>query len=169
VIRLLDSIARRALAALTARVAQPKTFGGNAGPYLSRWTLLDAGKYRWRLCLHHFHRSDEDRELHTHPWSWAVALQLAGGYREERRERCPIWGDVVRSRVRRPGHLVFLRADTAHRVDVLDEVGGSWSLILIGPVTASWGFWDRETGRETPWREFIQQKGLVPLKPEVRT
>jgi hypothetical protein len=166
-VRRLDAAIRRALAAITARLAPPRTYGGHAGPYLSRWTLLGAGKYRWRLCLHHFHRSDEDLELHTHPWAWAVAIQLAGGYREERRER-RIWGDVVRVHVRRPGHVVFLRADTAHRVDLLDEARGSWSLILTGQVVASWGFWDRETGRETPWREFIEGKGLVPLKPEVR-
>jgi hypothetical protein len=51
-------------------------------------------------------------------------------------------------------------------VDLIDEERGSWSLILMGPVVTSWGFWDRDTGRETPWRDFIRSKGLPLLKPE---
>jgi hypothetical protein len=144
-----------------------KEIHGTAGLYLSRWTLLDLGKHLGRLYLRHIHLSDEDLELHTHPWTWAVALQLVGGYREERRHVVQVNGvplEEVRVRVCRPGDLVFLRADTAHRVDVLDEAHGSWSLILVGPVTTSWGFWSRFTGEFTPWRDFIRSKGLTPLE-----
>jgi hypothetical protein len=155
-----DRLVRFACATLVARLPSPRVFSGRTGVYLSRWTIVDRGKERWRLSLHHFHRSDEDQELHTHPWRWAVALQLAGGYVEERR----VGNDVVRIR-RGPCSLVFLRADTAHRVDLLDLTNGAWSFILTGPVVASWGFYDRRTWLFTPWREFIRAKGLDPSEP----
>ncbi len=168
-------IIRAGLEAITARLAPPRTFHGTSGLYLSRWTLVEAladgplldGQTeplpRWRICLHHFHRSDEDRALHTHPWRWGVALQLAGGYREERRA-----DDRVVVRDCPPGTVVTLGASTAHRVDLLDEERGAWSLIVTGPLVVSgdsvgsWGFVDRETWAFTPWREFIRAKGLVP-------
>jgi hypothetical protein len=163
---IIDRFIRSGLTALTWRLAAPETIYGVAGPYLTRWTLREGGPKGWRVRLHLFHRGDEDRELHTHPWAWAVALQLAGGYREERRHIVRVRGvpiEEVRVHVRRPGRLVFLRADTAHRVDLLDEARGSWSLILCGPVVSSWGFWCRHTGAFTPWRKFIRGKGLAPM------
>jgi len=154
-----DRLIRPACAAVASHLPTPRIFSGRTGAYLSRWSILDAGPLG-RISLHHFNRSDEDQELHTHPRRWAIALQLAGGYVEERR----VGNDVRRIR-RAPGSLVFLRADTAHRVDLLDAANGSWSLILTGPVVASWGFSDRRTWRFTPWRDFIRSKGLDPLEP----
>lgn len=154
---LLDRVLRAGCAAVAARAPAPYVIQGRGGPYLTRWTLLDRRPEACRLCLHFFHRSDEDLELHTHPWAWALGLQLAGGYLEERRV-----GDAVVAKTRRPGALVFLTAATAHRVDLLDPDRGSWSLFLVGPVAASWGFLDRETWSFTPWRDFIASKGLVP-------
>jgi hypothetical protein len=109
---------------------------------------------RWSLYLHHFHRSDVDRELHNHPWEWAVSFVLAGGYVEERREGRA----VVRKEVL-PGHFNRIRHDDFHRVDLIEH--DAWSLFLVGPKVKSWGFWDRTTNRVTPWREFLagKQKG----------
>src|SRR5260370_32406267 len=36
------------------------------------------------LYLHHYLRSDPDRGPHDHPWPWAIALPLAGGYHADR-------------------------------------------------------------------------------------
>lgn len=155
----LDRIVRRICEAVAAHLPSPRIYPGTNGPYLSRWTIWDRGPDIGHLSLHHFHRSDEDQELHTHPWAWAIALQLAGGYSEERR----VGNGVVRTRFG-PGSIVFLRADTAHRVDLLDPALGSWSLILTGPITASWGFYDRRTWTFTSWRKFIQAKGITPLE-----
>ena len=154
---LVDSAIRTALESLTARLAPPKIYHGTTGPYLSRWTFLYRGEDRWRLCLHFFHRSDEDRDLHTHPWAWAAALQLAGGYREERRI-----ADSVLPRDYPPGSLNIFVASTAHRVDLLDP-RGSWSLLLMGPIVGSWGFVDPKTWSFTPWRDALRRKGIVPL------
>jgi hypothetical protein len=85
---------------------------------------------------------------HRHPWRWAISLVLKGGYSEERRS-----GDsVVRRRVR-PWRLNRLTDRDFHRVDLTD--GDAWTLFLVGPITQSWGFWDRDTKRFTPWKEFL--------------
>jgi hypothetical protein len=101
--------------------------------------------------LHRFHRSDDDLELHNHPWAWAFSLILAGGYREERR-----WGNAVVTQVFKPGSLNIVHHDTFHRIELLD--GDSWSLFVAGPKANSWGFWNRDTGTFTPWREFLARK-----------
>ena len=117
------------------------------------------------LYLHRFFRSDHDGELHSHPWRWAVALILAGGYREERRV-----GDRVVTIDRKPGSLVFLRGEDFHRVDLLGAE--SWSLFLVGPRVATWFFWDRVTKRRAPWRSFLMgeaaRDGAVDWVPDVR-
>jgi hypothetical protein len=105
------------------------------------------------LYLHRFHRGDDDQELHCHPWRWACSLILSGGYREERRVRGT---DRVETRIVRPGSLNFIRSDDFHRVDLLE--GEAWSLFLVGPKFTGWGFWNRDTGTFTPWREFIARK-----------
>jgi hypothetical protein len=108
----------------------------------------------WAIYLHHFHRSDVDRELHNHPWRWAVSLILVGGYREERRV-----GNRVTYRFLRPGMLNILTDKDFHRVDLVEK--DAWSLFLTGPKIQGWGFWDRVTGRTTPRREFLREKQQV--------
>lgn len=154
-------------------------------PYLSRWylfrgqrpTMSDGSEpfnelgnpkpgvilpdVKWSLYMHRFHRSDDDGELHSHPFEWSVSLVLAGGYIEERVEQAatvhpfPAPKAVVRKTVR-PGHTNIIRHDTFHRVDLLEH--DAWSLFLVGPKTKSWGFWDRMTGRYTEWREFLSRR-----------
>jgi hypothetical protein len=109
------------------------------------------------LYLHHFHRSDRAFALHNHPWRWAYAFILAGGYREERREA----DDTVRTLTRRPGSLVRIRDLDFHRVDLIAK--DSWSLFLAGPKVANWGFWDRDSKEFTPWRLFLAKtRGTGP-------
>lgn len=103
------------------------------------------------LYLHRFHRGDNDRELHNHPWKWSVSLILAGGYREERRQ-----GDIVVERVLRPGRLNWIGHDDFHRVDLID--GEAWTLFLAGPKVSTWGFWNRATGLFLHWRDFLASK-----------
>lgn len=129
-----------------------KTFYGNSGPYLTRYKLLDLGKSFIRVYVNQFHRSDEDREFHSHPWDWSLALILRGGYMEYRPN------EIFE---RRPGTLNFIRHDTFHRVELLE--GESWSLFIAGPERFSWFFMDPETGERWPWRDFIRRKGLMPL------
>lgn len=160
---------------LTAHLPAPRVIYDRAGvsPYLSRWYLIgrpksldggdafdETGQPRRRVVwsasrlgvyLHKFHRGDDDRELHSHPWQWALSLILSGGYVEERRD-----GDSVVTRVLKPGQWNVLRSGDYHRVDLLDDE--SWSLFVVGPKFASWSFWNRMTGETIPWREFITRK-----------
>lgn len=83
---------------------------------------------RWgNVYLHEILRSDEDRCLHDHPWSF-VTIILWGGYREQMRLGT-FW--------RRPGRLLVRPALTAHRIEV-DRP--AWSLVVVGPKWRRWGF-----------------------------
>jgi hypothetical protein len=106
------------------------------------------------LYLHNFHRSDDDGELHNHPFKWSVSFVLVGGYSEERRLFDPATGEstVIRRRVR-PWSLNWIFASTFHRVDLV--AGEAWSLFLVGPLVQDWGFWCRTSDVYTPHREFL--------------
>ncbi len=112
--------------------------------YLTRWYFF--GKWFRKLTdhnlfLHHFHASD-DEEFHNHRWSYGYSLILWGGYLEMR--RMPIgttgfWRTHVK--IYRPFSIVRLDADWFHRVELLNEKRGCWSLFLAGPFANSdWGF-----------------------------
>jgi hypothetical protein len=145
---------------LAARLPAPHVIMDREGgsPYLSRYYLFGdrSADFKGRplnLFLHHFHKSDDDGALHSHPWRWAVALCLAGGYSEERRV-----GDRVVRRDILPGSVNLLRAETYHRVDLFGV--DSWSLFLVGPRTASgaWFFWDRLLKARAFWSDYIEHK-----------
>jgi len=108
------------------------------------------------ILLHHFHQSDSDLELHSHPWRWAVSIILSGAYTEELRR-----GDRVIVRLRRAGSIAMLRNDfdriDFHRVDLVAGVP-VWTLFVSGPRIPNWHFWNRETGVVLSWRKFIARK-----------
>lgn len=120
---------------------------GEEDLYLNRWRLFESKHFGVKL--HQFVRSDSDAELHNHPWDWAASLILAGGYSEERRVVSSSdngrWHDTVQQRFFLPFSLNFLRANTFHRVDLLEE--DCWTIFVTGPKVQSWGFWSR-TSRE---------------------
>lgn len=166
---------------IARRCACREIKGPDGSVYLRRYRIFgwlpgDAPK-RCSLYLHHFVRSDEDRELHNHPWAWAVSLILAGGYQEELIHSTNLLDSPLpRRRFRRlatylvhrkPGRLNFLRGDTFHRVaSIPSEEGGeaatreTWTLFLCGPKRSGWGFLTQ--AGFTPWRKFMEQKGMTP-------
>jgi hypothetical protein len=146
---------------LVRHLPDPRVIYDRAGvsPYLSRWYLHEHRHGKGiAIFLHCFHRGDDDLELHNHPWTWSVALILAGGYREERRV-----GDDVIVRQLRPFSINVIRGTDFHRVDLYNNE--AWSLFVAGPQTGlSWGFWNRLTRTFTPWREFINRKRGIGWK-----
>jgi hypothetical protein len=144
--------------------------GGDATPYLSRYTI---GSFFGRdLYLHCFHRGDADRDLHNHPWSKSFSIILSGGYIEHRRELITHYDEmdsgvldakffhVVKTREVRPWNVNVIDHDTFHRIDLLD--GECWSLFLTGERVSSWGFLKDGT-KYVNHRNYLVQKGL-PLE-----
>jgi hypothetical protein len=107
--------------------------------YLCRWYLLRNRLFR--IFLHHFLRSDDDRALHDHPWPNA-SLLLIGSYIEH----SPTGKEVLY-----PGDMKFRRAIAAHRVELID--GPCWTLFFAGPRVREWGFHCPKGWRH--WREFV--------------
>lgn len=130
--------------------------------FLGGWMPGD-GPREVSAYLHHFLRPDGDRELHNHPWKWAVSVVLAGGYTEER-FAYPELADtdkgmsmVVKRRLRFLS-INFLRGADYHRVAELHGKE-TWTLFIAGPKRTSWGFWVPGEGH-VEWREFLTRKGL---------
>lgn len=179
---------RRLVEWVASKLPPPRVIKDRDGvsPYLSRYYLFGRphhpdGSYPFDefgqprqgvvwpdgvgVYLHHFHRGDDDGDLHNHPWEWGVSLILAGGYFEERRR-----GLMVDSHEYRPGSINVLRANTFHRVDLREH--DAWSLFVVGAKTQSWGFWDRATGIFLPWRDHIalrrEEKAFEKMLDELR-
>lgn len=136
---------------------------GVTDPYLTRYYLAGNTKSvtqkgdakGWGLYLHHFHRSDDAGDLHSHPWRWAVSLILRGGYAEEFIECGP--RGQIQVRWREAGQLNLIRPTTYHRVDL--HRGDTWTLFFSGPRCASWGFVLRETRQFIPWKQYRANGG----------
>ncbi|MGE0154786.1 MAG: hypothetical protein AB7R90_19370 [Reyranellaceae bacterium] len=108
---------------------------------IPRWLPLIGA--RWgggAVYLHHYLRSDPDRGVHDHPWDHALAVQLCGGYVEERLDGVSHLGRRLRYVSRRPGRGYALRGSDFHRVLVPEGAATSWSLFAHGPYRKGWGF-----------------------------
>lgn len=157
---------------LLKKVFPLRIIGGEGDVYLERYYI--AGEYPaqywpdpveprlpwlpFTLYLHRFNRPDLDRELHNHPWAWAVSLILRGGYIEERN----VGERATTVRRLRPGMLNVIKQNTFHRV--LELCGPEvWTLFFSGPKVDTWGFKDFATGsfEYMPWREhFVLQEAV---------
>jgi hypothetical protein len=115
--------------------------------YLERFALWgsvndDPGFWGVNVWLHRIHLPDADRATHNHPWFWARARILTGGYYERRTRRlfnghaCQLdslffW--------RSPGDSYLLTPSTYHRIDYVSP--GTWTLFVTGRTTLEgWGF-----------------------------
>ena len=102
----------------------------NGEPYLERWILW----FGLTLRLHKFHKGDDDRAFHDHPW-WFVTFPL-----QTYIERTP----------EHPAHAVrrlrfhFRRARHQHIVQVRDNKPVR-TFILTGSKSKEWGFWDDDS------------------------
>lgn len=113
---------------------------------------------RWSLKLHQILRADDDRCTHDHPWLMVRAI-LWGGYVEEyatvqdedigelKVRRLKPWRPWAPWRIY-TGSLAF-----RHRIKELPR-GSSWSLVLCGPKSDTWGFY-LHGGYWMHWRQFV--------------
>lgn len=133
------------------------TIGTNGSPYMTRVLLsrllplrkwFDIGIY-----LHHIHRADGDRYLHSHPWKWGASCVLGGSYTEERLEG--VIGDRVLTETRHVTRFNFIRDTDYHKI--LELHGDVWTLFISGPHTEDhqWGF--LVDGAHVPEQEFLKK------------
>lgn len=115
--------------------------GGEHRPYLLRWFVVPRNSF-CNIYLHKFLRSDDDRALHDHPWTF-LSLLLKGEYVEHRADGT--------QKHRKAGSVAFRRPNVLHRVELLQEVvdfghftmhreAPAWTLIITGPKRREWGF-----------------------------
>lgn len=109
-------------------------------PYLERYYLGSLGNTTFYL--HRFVSSDDERNVHDHPWRWSAALVLAGGYLEERLTHFDPntgWG----SRFRRlfPGRINYINPRAFHRITAPKP--DTWTLFMHGKRIKSWGFLEK--------------------------
>lgn len=124
---------------------------GNPAPYLVRWEL--ARPFGCQLALHRILRSDDDRARHDHV-SWHGSLILVAGYIEHIGHKIQ-W--------RRPGQIIFRKAETPHRLELPVVNGGmqyAWTLWLRGPKWRDWGFHTQEGWLQ--WEEYGRRYGKHP-------
>lgn len=126
---------------------RPFIIGEPDEPYLKRWFVIPRNRW-FNIYLHHFHRSDDDRALHDHPWI-NCSILLHGSYLEHipdgsislRRPTLKFWHWPVRS------------ATASHRVELIDG-RRVWTLFLTGRKTRIWGFHCPKGW--IPWTEFVE-------------
>ena len=105
------------------------------GPLFTRYYLFDCPFFA--LYVHHFHRSDHDRHVHDHPWSF-VTLLLSAGYWEHLPKFAELPdGEQVRA-WRRRFSVLWRPAEWRHWVEIERPV---WTLVLRLRRRRAWGFW----------------------------
>jgi hypothetical protein len=118
-------------------------------PYMVRYKVFRTPFFK--IFLHHILRSDEDEEMHDHPWNFVSFILWSGYY-----EVLPVKGrpgvpDLPRRL--RGGDVVRHRAADAHRL-VLTQP--AWTLVIVTGKKRHWGFWT-ERGWE-PYEVFLNRK-----------
>lgn len=98
-------------------------------PYLERWILW----LGFTLRVHKFHKGDDDRAFHDHPW-WFITIPL-----RPYSERTP--GNTVQ--VLRRFRPRFRPAKHRHIVQLIDA-RPVWTIIITGPKSKEWGFWEQD-------------------------
>lgn len=109
--------------------------------------------------LHRFLAGDGDRQVHDHPWRWALGIPLVGGYVEERLEAfCPTLGWISRVHRVRRFRLNLIGARTFHQIVHVEP--GTWTLFAHGARFKGWGFLSRRHKEAAP---VVTLRG-VPLE-----
>lgn len=123
-------------------------FGGSV--YMRRWKFLPEWMPGFRV--HNIVRSDVDRELHDHPFTF-VSIILCGGYFEHTADGKRTWYGV--------GSVVVRSAETFHRLE-LPEGSTAWTLVFRGRYRRVWGFLTPHGWQD--WRAFIAERYDVPKR-----
>lgn len=129
-------------------------------PYLRRYIIM---RNAWfRIFIHELLISDEDAELHDHPWNFMTFL-LSGGYVEELPQSSARvhygWAepDYKTMKIHWPRFsLIRHQARDLHRIELEKP---TWTLFIAGNKYRKWGFYD-------PARGWIDNKTFLKEKFE---
>jgi len=110
-------------------------------PYIFRYKLFRLPFFK--VYLHHILRSDEDEELHDHPWGF-VSIILWRGYVEV----LPGGAHTVR-----PGSIIRHKATDSHRLILKHP---AWTLVFVTGRKRIWGFYAKEGW--TSYMDFFDRK-----------
>ena len=139
--------------------------------YLRRY-FLTPHWFPLRVWVHFIAKDDDDRDLHTHPWSF-LSVVLRRGYLE-----CMPDGSTHR---REAGSWALRSAEDAHRVKLLPSIGrfrapdgsahwdavwGTWTLMIAARPRRTWGFVTK--AGHVDWREYLGLPANTPDSPEDR-
>lgn len=134
--------------------------GRDTGPYLIRWAINTP---LFGIKLHHILRSDEDRDLHDHPWSF-LSIILLGRYWEHKAviesNNCKydIRLDGKPATIRTwygPGSILWRPAPSPHRLE-LPAGRSAWTLVITSAKKREWGF--RTVCGWVPWTDYWRAK-----------
>jgi hypothetical protein len=136
---------------------------------VDRYHLVQWGEDGPGVMLHHVVGPDEGRFRHDHPWDF-VSVILRGGYVE--RIGDPVidqpgrWFRVLKAPFHGERWFRAMRAEDAHRIDMVDFDGPTWSLVLHGRKRRTWGFltsdgwiphqWYYQYRNTPDWRKFSE-------------
>jgi hypothetical protein len=134
-------------------------------PYLTRTVLagVDCLDTHDPACLvhefiHEIHSPDSDPDMHDHPWAWAVAVVLSGGYREAR----PGENGLPWTRTYRAGDLNVLRPGDYHRITAVEP--GTRTHFIAGREISDWGF--LVNGVHVPHRDYLRGRPCITVVRE---
>lgn len=114
--------------------------------YLERWILFPYNKF-FNVYIHKFHRSDDDRALHDHPW-FNLSFILTGEYLEHFADNTILH--------RKAGQFILRGARTAHRIELINNKP-VLTLFFTFLKIRSWGFYCPQGWRH--WKEYTDNTG----------
>ena len=132
--------------------------GTKERPYIRRWWLTPRADARWKTYLHNIMRDDDDRALHDHPCD-NISIVVWGGYIEH------LPGG--KKKMRRAGHIVFRKAEQAHRIELRKRKDGTtitaWTIFIFAKKRREWGFHCPNGWRH--WTIFTDPKNPGAIGP----
>lgn len=151
--------------------------GSEDNPYLHRWWIIPKNRL-FNIYLHKFMRSDDDRALHDHPWSWNLSIIIRGSYIEHMPKNKKTFGKDgdfrTVTKIRKAWRPVFRWGTTPHRIELYKryvfgepkpshtfpglpiQVTGEahvWTIFITGNNVRDWGFYCRQGWRR--WQDFV--------------
>lgn len=135
-----------------------KTVDGVDTLYLRRF-FLTPRSWPIRLFLHFIARSDDDRHLHDHPWSFASFI-FSGAYFEQTAESFKLFSAPSFRK---------MKAEHAHKVHLFKHRDGGeflpvWSLVFAGKARRQWGFYSDDGW--VNWRKYLGLPEDLADQPE---